>query len=217
MDLDPEDARYNFVRWLSNGIGTAIGPSRVNPETGQILDADIILTDGWIRHWWTQYREILPEIAMEGFTPDTLAWLERNPRWDPRVRLAAPEKREEMLRQRSVRGAAPMGGHAVGKMDATLLGDQEFDGLFGRVSQVNGLCMAANCKTHGLAAMHMQMQILAARNAHEEDDDDGGEGSSEQEKNKPQVAEEKDQLLDGIPESFIGPLLVDARWFNDCP
>jgi hypothetical protein len=209
MDLDPEDARYNFVRWLSNGIGTAIGPSRVNPETGQILDADIILTDGWIRHWWTQYREILPEIAMEGFTPDTLAWLERNPRWDPRVRLAAPEKREEILRQRAVRGAAPMGGHAVGKMDATLLGDQEFDGLFGRVSQVNGLCMAANCKTHGLAAMHMQMQILAARNAHEEDGDDGGEGSGEQEKNKPQVAEEKDQLLDGIPESFIGPLLVD--------
>ena len=102
-----------------------------------------------------------------------------------------------------------MGGHAVGKMDATLLGDQEFDGLFGRVSQVNGLCMAANCKTHGLAAMHMQMQILAARNAHEEDGDDGGEGSGEQEKNKPQVAEEKDQLLDGIPESFIGPLLVD--------
>ena len=66
MDLDPEDAGYNFVRWLNNGIGTAIGPSRVNPETGQILDADIILTDGWIRHWWTQYQEILPEVAMEG-------------------------------------------------------------------------------------------------------------------------------------------------------
>ena len=45
MEKDPEDVRYNFIRWLSNGQGTAIGPSRVNPLTGQILDADIILTD----------------------------------------------------------------------------------------------------------------------------------------------------------------------------
>ena len=28
MDKDPEDVRYNFIRWLSNDIGTAIGPSR---------------------------------------------------------------------------------------------------------------------------------------------------------------------------------------------
>ncbi|MEM9701263.1 MAG: DUF5117 domain-containing protein, partial [Planctomycetota bacterium] len=26
MDKDPEDVRYNFVRWLNNDIGTAIGP-----------------------------------------------------------------------------------------------------------------------------------------------------------------------------------------------
>src|SRR5690606_37923697 len=38
MDKDPEDVRYHFVRWLSNDIGTAIGPSRAHPETGEILD-----------------------------------------------------------------------------------------------------------------------------------------------------------------------------------
>ena len=204
MDLDPEDARYNFVRWLNNGIGTAIGPSRVNPETGEILDADIILTDGWIRHWWSKYREVLPQVAMEGFTPDTLAWLERNPRWDPRVRLASPDKREELLRQRNLRGAAPMGGHAVGPVDTELLGDQEYDGLFGRVSQVNGLCMAANCKTHGLAEMHMLTQILAHEGEH---DEDGEKKEDDEEKDK--TDEDKEQMLDGIPESFIGPLLVD--------
>ena len=69
MEKDPEDARYNFVRWLNNDVGTAIGPSRVNPLTGQILDADIILTDGWIRHYWKQFNDVLPEIAMEGFCP----------------------------------------------------------------------------------------------------------------------------------------------------
>ena len=47
MDKDPEDVRFNFIRWLNNDISTAIGPSRVHPETGQILDADIVLTDGW--------------------------------------------------------------------------------------------------------------------------------------------------------------------------
>src|SRR5690606_24288514 len=75
MDKDPEDVRYNFVRWLNNNVGTAIGPSRVNPLTGEILDADIILTDGWIRHYWNQYHEVMPDIAMEGFGPETLAWL----------------------------------------------------------------------------------------------------------------------------------------------
>ncbi|GIT78170.1 MAG: hypothetical protein Ct9H300mP32_5520 [Verrucomicrobiota bacterium] len=27
MEKDPEDARYNFVRWLNNDVGTAIGPA----------------------------------------------------------------------------------------------------------------------------------------------------------------------------------------------
>ena len=79
MEKDPEDARYNFIRWLNNDVGTAIGPSRVNPLTGQILDADIIMTDGWIRHYWKQFNEILPEIAMEGFAPETWAWLKDHP------------------------------------------------------------------------------------------------------------------------------------------
>ena len=67
MDKDPEDVNYNFVRWLNNDIGMAIGPSRVHPLTGQILDADIILTDGWIRHYQKQFAESLPDVAMEGF------------------------------------------------------------------------------------------------------------------------------------------------------
>ncbi|MEM9589015.1 MAG: DUF5117 domain-containing protein, partial [Planctomycetota bacterium] len=92
MEKDPEDVRYNFIRWLNNDIGTAIGPSRVHPETGQILDADIILTDGWIRHFNFNYHDLMPKLAMEGFGPETLAWLGSHPNWDPRVRLAAPEQ-----------------------------------------------------------------------------------------------------------------------------
>ena len=40
-DWDPEDVNYNTFRWITAGAGFAMGPSRVNPRTGQILDADI--------------------------------------------------------------------------------------------------------------------------------------------------------------------------------
>ena len=43
MDKDPEDARYNFFRWNASDQGYAIGPSRTNPMTGEILDADVVL------------------------------------------------------------------------------------------------------------------------------------------------------------------------------
>ncbi|MCU7551667.1 zinc-dependent metalloprotease [Chitinophagaceae bacterium LB-8] len=42
-DWDPADIRYNVIRWVSsaNPPYGAIGPSFVNPQTGQILGADI--------------------------------------------------------------------------------------------------------------------------------------------------------------------------------
>jgi Met-zincin/Domain of unknown function (DUF5117) len=44
-DWDPEDVRYNTVRWLTTASTdfAGIGPSRVNPLTGEILDADILI------------------------------------------------------------------------------------------------------------------------------------------------------------------------------
>ena len=203
MEKEPEDVNYNFVRWLNNGIGTAIGPSRVHPETGQILDADIILTDGWIRHWWQQYNEVMPDIAVEGYSPETLAWLHKNPQWDPRVRLAPPSRRQEILDRRANSQMPVLGGHPVGMVDGSVIGDQEYDGLMGRFSQVNGLCQAANCKTHGIALMHMALDIAANK-------DGGDEGSEKEEKEKKKdEKKEEEQMVDGIPESFIGPLLID--------
>jgi len=38
---DPADISYNVIRWVSSDLGYAIGPSFVNPRTGQILGADI--------------------------------------------------------------------------------------------------------------------------------------------------------------------------------
>jgi len=160
MDKDPEDVQYNFVRWLNNNVGTAIGPSRVHPMTGQILDADIILTDGWIRHYQKQYAESLPKIAMEGYGPDTLAWLADHPEWDPRVRLAPPSIRKTVMDRIAIQASKPYAGHPLANADASVLGDDEFDGL-NRPSQVNGMCLAAEGMGFDLAVMKMTLDMLS--------------------------------------------------------
>jgi len=159
MEKDPEDVRYNFIRWLANDQGTAIGPSRVHPKTGQILDADIILTDGFIRSYYIQYTEYLPEVATETFGPDTLAWLERNPDWDPRLRLVDEAERQSLVAQRQSRGVLRYGGHASGQADPTLIGDDQYDGLAGRLSQTNGLCMVGRGKSVQIAMFNMHREI----------------------------------------------------------
>jgi hypothetical protein len=45
---DPADIRYNVLRWVSSDLGFAIGPSFVNPRTGQILGADITFDYGML-------------------------------------------------------------------------------------------------------------------------------------------------------------------------
>ncbi len=50
-DWDPADARFHVVRWsiTKNNPYGAIGPSRVNPLTGQILDADVNFNADFVR------------------------------------------------------------------------------------------------------------------------------------------------------------------------
>ena len=52
-----EDARYSTVRWMANYFQTyAIGPSDVDPRTGEILNADILIAASWIQAFQGQYR-----------------------------------------------------------------------------------------------------------------------------------------------------------------
>ena len=205
MDKDPEDVNYNFVRWLNNDIGTAIGPSRVHPLTGQILDADIVLTDGWIRHYQKQFSESLPKVAMEGFGPDTLAWLADHPEWDPRIRLAPPSMRKSISREIALQSELPYAGHPMSKVNTRMLGDDEFDGLVGRSSQVNGMCLAGEGISFDLAVMRMTFDMLQA-----DASDEGvkSEENPEAKKEETKKEEPKPQMLDGMPESFVGPLVA---------
>jgi len=205
MDKDPEDVNYNFVRWLNNDVGMAIGPSRVHPLTGQILDADIILTDGWIRHYQKQFTETLPKVAMEGFGPDTLAWLADHPEWDPRIRLAPPSMRKSISQEIARKSNLPYAGHPMSNVDSRMLGDDEFDGLVGRSSQVNGMCLAAEGISFDLAVMRMTFDMLQADAS---DDDEKPDEKKDEKKEDKKKEEPKEQMLDGMPESFVGPLVA---------
>jgi hypothetical protein len=210
MEKDPEDVRYNFIRWLSNNRGTAIGPSRVHPETGQILDADIIITDGWIRYFWTTYHEIMPEIAMEGINPETLVWLQDHPNWDPRILLAPPAQREHLEEELAKHGHLAYGGHPVTQVHANLIGDDEYDGLAGRTSQVNGLCTLAQGMAFDVALFRMNVALMAGQDDEgEKEKDKEKDKDKEKKKEEEKKEEKKEPMIDGIPESFIGPMLAE--------
>ena len=85
--FDTADLRHASVRWyLDTSDGAlAIGPSRIDPRTGEILDADIVVSQGWTR---------LPRaLAGEQFPrPDAQAVPGPRPR-PLRVRPARPSRK----------------------------------------------------------------------------------------------------------------------------
>lgn len=58
---DPSDVRYSTISWSAAEWGMAIGPSRTNPHTGEIIDADIIISSGWINVMDRQANFLGPE------------------------------------------------------------------------------------------------------------------------------------------------------------
>jgi hypothetical protein len=64
-DWDPADARYSTIRWMVQpGAGYAVGPSRTNPFTGQIYDADIRISADILRYIFRQYEELTKPVAV---------------------------------------------------------------------------------------------------------------------------------------------------------
>lgn len=54
-DFEPEDIRYNMVRWIANTTRNAVGPSTTDPRTGEIIASDII----WYHNHIRSYRNRL--------------------------------------------------------------------------------------------------------------------------------------------------------------
>jgi len=59
---DAEDINYNTIRWITSERGFAKGPSRVNPLTGEILDADIIFDASWVTYWRDRFDYMIADV-----------------------------------------------------------------------------------------------------------------------------------------------------------
>lgn len=81
-DLDPEDVRYNFFRWIVTGSPFAMGPSREHPLTGQIFDADIVCDDSFLRVLVTEYERFTGGgKTWEAYNPFLEDFYRCNPQW----------------------------------------------------------------------------------------------------------------------------------------
>jgi hypothetical protein len=83
-DYDPEDARYNTIRWIVSDEPSfgAIGPSRVDPRTGEILDADVLIEQSMLAGFRKAYRRYAGPEAMLMDADPVLSYLS-DPSVDP--------------------------------------------------------------------------------------------------------------------------------------
>ena len=93
------------------------------------------------------------------------------------------------------------------------MGDEPMDGIVGRTSQVNGGCLAAEGRGFDVALMRMAITAMRENVLDDDKDDDKDDkkkkGDDDDDEDDDKEDEDKEQMLDGMPESFIGPLLAD--------
>lgn len=71
-----EDARFSTVRWTATNRSVyAVGPSNVDPRTGEILNADVLVSAAWIQTWRGESGEyVAPDAAVRSiFVEDSVA------------------------------------------------------------------------------------------------------------------------------------------------
>lgn len=101
-DIDPEDVRYNFFRWITSETPFAMGPSRVDPRNGRILDADIIFDDSMLRVSLRDYSVLIREAPKGLLTGPMAEWFERHPDQHPLANVARGDIDPLMQRARAL-------------------------------------------------------------------------------------------------------------------
>jgi hypothetical protein len=86
-DWDAADVRYSTLRFIvAPNAGFAQGPSRINPYTGQIFDADIRFSADMLRNVRHEYEELVAPVAARPgaqVSPGTAALLRALSGWMP--------------------------------------------------------------------------------------------------------------------------------------
>jgi hypothetical protein len=81
--VDPEDARYNFVRWVITGDAFAVAMPRVDPRSGQILNAEVAFDDSMLRAYTHEFDVFGPGPAAATLGTELTTFLEQNPQFIP--------------------------------------------------------------------------------------------------------------------------------------
>jgi hypothetical protein len=151
---------------------------------------NVVLTDGWIRHFWHQANEFLPQAAMEGMSAETLRWLDQNPDWDPRVRLSGPRESDQLLQAAQRRALLGPAAYETAFGDGAVLANARVFELAAKLPRSASLCMASEAKAQSMALGGLALAVLGMLEAKAPE---GAGGDS----------------IDGIPEWFLGPVLTE--------
>lgn len=102
-----EDIRYSTVRWTAaHSMGYAIGPSQMDPRTGELLNADILISSTFVTGWRYDWEELA----------DPRTMVQRRLEAERRMRTMRPEERDFLC-------MAEMGmAHQLGVQHALLAG-----------------------------------------------------------------------------------------------
>jgi hypothetical protein len=112
---DAEDVRYSTIRWITSTQPSfgAIGPSRADPRTGELIDADILFEASMLQNYRNTYRRYAgpDELAAE-----TLPWMRLE--WEERTTPGVPLEWRCAAQQGVADGGALL--HAGLLVDGTL-------------------------------------------------------------------------------------------------
>jgi hypothetical protein len=180
-DLDPEDVRYNFFRWITSDSAFAMGPSRVDPRTGQILDADIIFDDSMLRWSLREWDLMIEEAMTETFSEADRAFLHAHPEWDP----------VQVLRRSSSPPTVTSATQALTRFE-DIAELRPSHGVSEPVGSGRRLCSLGRGRTRQMALAALQLGLLADKAG--ESGENGDDGETERE----------------WPEEFVGQVIKET-------
>jgi hypothetical protein len=72
---DAEDVRYSTIRWITSSVPSfsAIGPSRTDPRTGEILESDILIEGTMMQNYRNTWRRSIGPAGIEEAIDPSLA------------------------------------------------------------------------------------------------------------------------------------------------
>ncbi|MBA3318027.1 MAG: zinc-dependent metalloprotease [Gemmatimonadales bacterium] len=109
------DARYSTVRWTATNRSVyAIGPTNVDPRTGEILNADVLISAAWIQTWRGESREYASPLAstQSAFAADSALLSGADPSLACRFGEGLDRQGSIARSLLAARGAVPAGGVA---------------------------------------------------------------------------------------------------------